>query len=72
MNTEIFDLRDNKLTGELPATLEVLTKLEYFNVQGNDLQGWVPGGMCQWEPEEVLADCQVRCACCTDNCNRGF
>ena len=39
-------------------------------VQGNDFVGAVPGAICELEPQELEADCEVGCACCTDACNR--
>lgn len=43
---------------------------ERFLVQGNDITGAVPNGMCQLDPSEMEADCDVQCACCTDACSR--
>lgn len=39
-------------------------------VQGNEITGAIPDGICELDPSEVEADCDVDCACCTDACNR--
>lgn len=73
-HAEELRLERNFLSGQIPVRLGELIELEEFTFHSNDFTGRVPGTLCPLleenggELEELEADCDLLCACCTEEC----
>lgn len=59
-------LEDNNFTGTIPDVIGSLENLIYIFFEHNGFTGSVPQGLCDNNIKELIANCSVTCACCTD------
>ena len=68
-NLRVLDVKDNRLSGEIPHDYSELKELELFVVTGNDFSGSVPNKICTLMEADarkfIETDCdKVACSCC--------
>jgi hypothetical protein len=59
-------LEENNFTGTIPNVIGSLGNLIYIFFEHNAFTGSVPQGLCDNNVKELIANCSVTCACCTD------
>ena len=68
---EYINLKENDLTGEVPAEIADLVELTSLELQNNDLTGQIPNEICKAKYDNFILDCdEVECDCCKNqNCS---
>lgn len=67
-NVEFFDVSYNAMTGTIPSTLNNWKNVSHASFENNSLVGSMPNRFCgdqMWKFERLVADCEVRCLCCS-------
>ena len=70
----IIDLRQNRLSGNIPEDLSKMKKISTIHLDGNNLEGVIPDKVCSLFDRtfpEFSADCSEfddECPCCTTCC----
>lgn len=71
-SVEIMWLNNNLFSGTIPTELLQLPKLSELYLTGNSFDGDIPLGLCDLTLLEKLeGDCNLPCACCTNECEVG-
>jgi len=68
---ESLDISKNQISGELPDSLGLLSKLESLSIYDNGISGVMLPSICNLELDYLAADCdEIVCDCCTHCCDQ--